>query len=89
MPCSSIRFTIIGTAVKIPIWNRNWVLSAACSEAFPNMSLFSFKAASTPERAWIPIEPIVSTCDHVRETLKCRAQQGKEEAIVFTIQIST
>lgn len=59
MPCSSMRFTIIGTAVKIPIWNRNWVLSADSKAGFCRISLFLFNDASTPESACINIGSII------------------------------
>lgn len=50
-PCSRIKFTIIGTAAKTPIWRRNCVSRAACNAVFSNKSL-ALRASSTPERAW-------------------------------------
>ncbi len=51
MPCSNIKFIIIGTAVNIPIWTKNCVFNADCNAAFWIMLLSACKDASTPDNA--------------------------------------
>jgi hypothetical protein len=59
-PCSRRKFIIMGTAVKTPIWNRNWVLRAVCSAALLRTLPAVSNDASTPDNACFSITESVS-----------------------------
>lgn len=52
-PCSNMKPIIIGTAVKTPIWIKNWAFNAASSAVFPSNLAWCDIAESSPDSAWI------------------------------------
>lgn len=51
-PSSKMKPIIIGTAVKTPIWTKNWAFKAASRAVLPN-NLASWEIPrSSPDRAW-------------------------------------
>lgn len=51
-PSSKMKPIIIGTAVKTPIWTKNWAFKAASSAVFPEILAFNEMAESSPESAY-------------------------------------
>jgi len=52
-PCSSMKPIIIGTAVKTPIWTKNWAFNAASRAVFPEILAWREIAESSPDSACI------------------------------------